>query len=79
MTLERKELIRFLYKFNSKQCKVLIYLYLIANESKLILKNQQQVSKMLEMSTSSINKIFKELCSTNMMEKVGNGKYHLLI
>lgn len=40
LLFERKKLSKFLNKFNSKQCKVLIYLYLIANENKLILKNK---------------------------------------
>ncbi len=77
--LERKQLLKFLNKFNSKQCKVLIYLHLIANENKLILKKQSEISKSLEISNSSINRIFKELNKLNMLKKIKNGEYRLLI
>lgn len=76
---ERKKLLQFLQKFNSKQFKVLIYLYIIANEKKLIFKTQIEVAKSLEISYSSINRIFKELKSLNMLEKSNNGEYHLLL
>ncbi|MCI8345970.1 MAG: hypothetical protein HFJ42_08570 [Clostridia bacterium] len=79
LLFERKKLSKFLNKFNSKQCKVLIYLHLIANENKLILKKQSEISKSLEISTASISRIFKELDKLNMLHKIKNGKYRLLI
>lgn len=79
LLFERKKILKFLNKFNSKQCKVLIYLHLIANENKLILKKQSEISESLEISNSSINRIFKELDKLNMLKKVKNGKYRLLV
>jgi hypothetical protein len=75
---EGKKLLKVLKKFNTKQCKVLIYLYLMANENKEIYKTQAEVSNSLEIAPSSICKIYKELISLKILKKVSNGKYLLL-
>ena len=79
LMLERKKLLQFLKKFSSKQCKVLIYLYLISNQKKIVDKTQDEVSKSLGIPKSSINRIFRELKNLNILQKISNGKYRLLI
>lgn len=49
------------------------------NEEKLILKTQNKIAQTLELSTHNINKIFKQLIKLNILGKVKNGKYILLI
>ncbi len=73
----QRKLLDFLKKFDTKQCKVLVYLNLIANEKKLILKTQNEIASSLEISKSSVNRIFKELKNLNFIEKLNNGKYIL--
>lgn len=68
-----------LEKSDAKRYKVFIYLYLIKNEEKIILKTQKEISKALEFSISCINKIFKELIKLKMLKKIRNGKYQLLL
>lgn len=79
VSLKRKKLLQFLQEFNSKQCKVLIYLCLISSEDKFVIKTQNDISKALELSSSNINRIFKEFKELKMIEKINNGKYQLLI
>ena len=50
-----------------------------SNEEKLILKTQSEIAKTLEISTYNINKIFKQLIKLNILGKIKNGKYILLI
>lgn len=76
---DRKGLLKYLKKFDSKKHKVLIYLHLIKNEEKIVIKTQKEIAKALELSNSYINKIFLELIKFNMLKKVKNGKYKLLL
>lgn len=64
---------------NSNYYKVISYLFQILNEEKLILKTQREIAKTLEISTYNINKIFKQLIKLNILGKIKNGKYILLI
>ena len=64
-------------KFKTKQCKVLIYLCLIANENKEVIRTQRDVAKALGATASSICIIYKELISLNILKKICNGKYLL--
>ncbi len=77
--IDKYSFLELLQNFNSNQYKVISYLFQISNEEKLILKTQSEMSKSLEISTSSINKIFKELIKLNILGKIKNGKYILLI
>ena len=77
--LDRYSFLRLLQEFNSKQYKVISYLFHISNEQKLIFKTQSGIAKNLELSTYSINKIFKEFIKLNILGKIKNGKYILLI
>ena len=74
---EKRTLLKVLKKFKTKQCKVLIYLCLIANENKEVIRTQRDVAKALGVTASSICIIYKELISLNILKKICNGKYLL--
>lgn len=74
---EKRTLLKVLKKFKTKQCKVLIYLCLIANENKEVIRTQRDVAKALGATASSICIIYKELISLNILKKICNGKYLL--
>ena len=79
MLIDRDSFLRLLQEFNSRQYKVILYLFKNSNEQKLIVKTQSEIAKKLEISTYSINKIFKEFIKLNILGKIKNGKYILLI
>lgn len=58
---------------------MIIYLFKICNEDKFILKTQMDIARSLEISISYINKIFQELIKLNVLTKIKNGKYSLII
>lgn len=77
--IDKYSFLRLLKEFNSKEYKVILYIFKNANEQKLILKTQSEIAEKLELSTYSINKIFKEFIKLNILGKIKNGKYILLI
>ena len=77
--IDRYSFLRLLQEFNPKQYKVISYIFKNANEQKLILKTQSEIAEKLELSTYNINKIFKEFIKLNILGKIKNGKYILLI
>lgn len=77
--LDKYSFLELLQKFNSNYYKVISYLFQISNEEKLILRTQSEIAKTLEISTYNINKIFKQLIKLNILGKIKNGKYIILI
>lgn len=77
--LDKYSFLELLKKFNSNYYKVISYLFQISNEEKLILRTQSEIAKALELSTYNINKIFKDLINLNILGKIKNGKYIILI
>lgn len=77
--IDKYSFLELLQKFNSNYYKVISYLFQISNEEKLILKTQSEIAKTLEISTYNINKIFKQLIKLNILGKIKNGKYIILI
>ncbi len=77
--IDKESFLELLQKFNSRQCKVIIYLFRISNEDKFILKTQKEIAKSLKIPISYINKIFQELIKLNILLKIKNGKYSLTI
>lgn len=77
--LDKYSFLELLKKFNSNYYKVISYLFQISNEEKLILRTQNEIAKALELSTYNINKIFKDLINLNILGKIKNGKYIILI
>ena len=64
--IDKYSFLRLLKEFNSKEYKVILYIFKNANEQKLILKTQSEIAEKLELSTYSINKIFKEFIKLNI-------------
>ena len=79
MVIDRYLFLKLLQGSNLNQYKVIEYLFKSANEQKLILNTQSEIAKKLEISTYGINKIFKDFIKLNILGKVKNGKYMLLI
>jgi len=79
LIIEKKSFLELLQKFNSIQYKILSYLFQNSNEQKLIFKTQREIAKSLDISVYSINKGFKELINLNILGKVKNGEYMLLM
>lgn len=77
--IHKKLFLELLQKFNSKQFRIIIYLFKISNEDKFILKTQIEIAKSLEIPISYINKTFQELIKLNILEKIKNGKCSLTI
>lgn len=77
--IDKNIFFEILSNYNKKQCEVLCYLIQVANEQKIIDKTQKEIAKILNLSTSVINKIFKELINLNVLGKMKNGKYVLEI
>lgn len=77
--IDQKSFIELLQRFNSKQLKIITYLFQISNEQSSILKTQSEIAKSLDISISSVNQIFRELINLNILEKIKNGKYNLII
>lgn len=77
--IDKNSFFELLQILNLNYYKVISYLFQISNEEKLIIKTQSEISKDLEISTYKINKIFKELIKLNIIGKIKNGKYIILI
>lgn len=77
--IDKYSFLELLQILNSNYCKVVSYLFQNSNEEKLILKTQSEIAKTLEISAYNINKIFKQLIKLNVLEKIKNGKYSILI
>lgn len=79
LVIDKKAFFEILTKFNKRQYEIMIYLYNNSNNQNVISMTQKQISKSLNMSISAINKSIKELINLNIIEKVKNGKYAVLI
>lgn len=77
--IDKDLFLELLQILNSNYYKVISYLFQNSNEEKLILKTQNKIAQTLELSTHNINEIFKQLIKLNILGKVKNGKYILLI
>ena len=79
LLIDKKVFIELLIKFNKNQYKIIIYLINISNRERLINMTQKEIANNLNMSICEINKSFKVFMNLNILEKVKNGKYALLI
>lgn len=76
---KKNELAQFYEKIGLKMGKVLIYLFLISNEERNILKTQNEIAKALSISSTKVNRIFYKLRELKILEKKGNGRYFLML
>lgn len=64
---------------NKKQKELIEYLFAYSNDNKIIHKTQKEMANTLNITTSDINRNLKKLIDIDVLEKVKNGKYALLI
>ncbi len=76
---EIKNFLKLLQSNKANQYKIIAYLLQKSDEKKFILKTQNEVAIALEVPIHTVNKIFKEFIKLNVIQKVKNGKYLLLI
>ena len=77
--IEKKSFLEILTKITKKESRIIIYLFENLNEQKIISITQKELSKYLNLSITTINNLFKKLIALNVVEKVKNGKYAILI
>lgn len=79
LVIDKKSLFEIFAEFDKKQLEVIKYLLNISNEQKIILMTQKQIASSLKLSVSVINNTVRKLININVLEKVKNGQYVLLI
>lgn len=77
--IEKKSFLKLLQEMNSKQIKVIIYLFQISNSENIIFKTQLQIAEDLGMNITFVNKTFKKVVEMKLIEKIKNGKYALIV
>ena len=77
--MEKKSFFEILTKITKKESKIIIYLFNNSNEQKIISITQEELAKSLNISITTINNFIKKLIELNIIEKVKNGKYAILI
>ena len=77
--IEKKSFLEILTKITKKENQIIIYLFNNINEQKIISITQEDISQSLNISITTINNMFKKLIDLNVIEKVKNGKYAILI
>ena len=77
--IEKKSFLEILTKITKKESRIIIHLFENLNEQKIISITQEELSKYLNLSITTINNLFKKLIDLNIVEKVKNGKYAILI
>ena len=77
--IEKKSFLQILTKITKKEIQTIIYLFNNSNEQNIISITQEDISKSLNISIATINNLFKKLIDLNIIEKVKNGKYSILI
>ena len=77
--IEKKSFLEILTKITKKESRIIIYLFENLNDQKIISITQEELPKYLNLSITTINNLFKKLIDLNIVEKVKNGKYAILI
>ena len=77
--IEQTSFLEILKNFDKKQYKVIIYLIENSNQENSIKKTQSEIAKKLEMPLSSLNKIMQKLIKLDIIVKIKQGEYSLLI
>ena len=77
--IEKNSFFEILTKITKKEILIIIYLFNNLNEQKIISITKEDISQSLNISITTINNLFKKLIDLNVIEKVKNGKYAILI
>lgn len=75
--IDKTFFLRIIKESASKTCKVIMILSQISDKDDLIFKTQNEIADLLDISVSTINKIFKDLIQLNVLSKIKNGIYSL--
>ncbi|HBC85090.1 MAG TPA: hypothetical protein DCZ30_06845 [Clostridiales bacterium] len=79
LLIDKESFFKLLSNKNKRQNEIIKYLFCNSDEHKLIIKTQKEMADTLNMPISVINKNLKELIELDVLEKVQNGKYVILI
>lgn len=79
LLINKETFFKLLQKENKNRYEIIRFLYEISNEKNIIEKTQKEISETINIPISIINKELRELIELNMIQRVGNGKYELLI
>lgn len=77
--IDKSSFLEILLNGKREQNEIIKYLFYNSDEQKIILKTQKEMSNALNMSISKINRNLNNLIDLNVLEKVENGKYAILI
>ena len=79
LLIDKSSFLDILSNGKKEQNEIIKYLLNNSNENKIILKTQKEMSNELNTSISKINRILNNLIELDLLEKVKNGMYILLI
>lgn len=79
LLIDKNSFIEILLKLTKIQYKIMVYLINISDEEKMVIMTQKEIANNLSISIFVINKSFKIFMNLNILEKIKNGKYALLI
>ena len=79
LLIDKSSFLEILLSGKRQQNEIIKYLFLNSNEQKIILKTQKEMSDELNIPISTINRILNNLIELDILEKVKNGMYLILI
>ena len=79
LVIDQKTFFNILMKFDKAHIRIMMFLYNTSNEQKIIHMTQKQMATSLNMSLPSLNKCIKNFIAFNILQKVQNGKYAILM
>ena len=79
LLIDKSSFLEILLSGKRQQNEIIKYLFLNSNEQKIILKTQKEMSDALNIPISAINRILNNLIELDVLEKVKNGMYVILI
>ena len=79
LLIDKSSFLEILLNGKREQNEIIKYLFFNSNEHKIILKTQKEMSDALNIPISTINRILNKLIELDVLEKVKNGMYVILI
>lgn len=79
LLIDKSSFFEILLNGKREQNEIIKYLFYNSDEHKVILKTQKEISNALNMPISKINRNLNNLIELDILEKVKNGKYVILI
>lgn len=79
LLIDQSSFFEILLNGKREQNEIIKYLFCNSDEHKIILKTQKEMSNALNMPISRINKNLNNLIELDIIEKIKNGKYAILI